>query len=55
MRFIRVFVNSEGVAIQRMKKVGMLLDKYLDEISPDHHQGFKVSWSCKEFGKQQQP
>lgn len=41
VRLIRVFVNSNGVAIQRLKKVGMLIDKYLSEISPDHH--LKVS------------
>lgn len=35
IRLIRIFVNGEMVSIQRMKKVGKLIDKYLSEISPD--------------------
>ena len=44
MRLVRVFVASEEEAhapSERMRKVGRLVDKYLDEISQD--QGLKVS------------
>ncbi|XP_010940321.1 BTB/POZ domain-containing protein At3g19850 [Elaeis guineensis] len=43
LRLVRVFVSEgEGVMpLQRMKKVGRLVDKYLGEISPD--QSLKVS------------
>ena len=43
LRLLRVFVSLDegGVALQRMKKVGRLMDKYLREISPD--QSLKVS------------
>lgn len=42
MRLVKVFVSEEGeVSLQRMKKVGRLVDKYLREISPD--QSLKVS------------
>ncbi|XP_073012619.1 BTB/POZ domain-containing protein At3g19850-like [Typha latifolia] len=36
LRLVRVFVSSYkgGIASQRMKKVGKLIDKYLGEISP---------------------
>lgn len=45
-RLIRVFVNGEGGReIQRVKKVGRLVDKYLGEIAPD--QRLKV---CKFLG-----
>ncbi|KAK2635766.1 hypothetical protein Ddye_030558 [Dipteronia dyeriana] len=39
LRLIRIFVNSSDNHhhIQRMKKVGRLIDKYLSEISPDHN------------------
>ncbi|OMO60705.1 hypothetical protein CCACVL1_23928 [Corchorus capsularis] len=37
IRLIRVFVKSEGVSLQRMKKLGRLIDKYLREISPDQN------------------
>lgn len=37
LRLIKVFVNSDEMSIQRMKKVGRLIDKYLDEISPDRN------------------
>ncbi|KAK8934220.1 BTB/POZ domain-containing protein [Platanthera zijinensis] len=38
MRLVRVFVSEEDgeISLQRMKKVGKLVDKYLREISPDH-------------------
>ncbi|XP_078448522.1 BTB/POZ domain-containing protein At3g19850-like [Wolffia australiana] len=36
VRLLRVFVSSGDVALQKMKKVGRLMDKYLREISPDH-------------------
>ncbi|CAD5187429.1 unnamed protein product [Musa acuminata subsp. malaccensis] len=37
LRLVRTFISTEedGVAMQRMKKVGRLIDKYLGEISPD--------------------
>ncbi|KAK6921443.1 NPH3 domain [Dillenia turbinata] len=41
IRLIRVFVNDDGVCVQKMKKVGKLIDKYLGEISPD--QNLKIS------------
>ncbi|PWZ07398.1 BTB/POZ domain-containing protein [Zea mays] len=44
MRLVRVFVSSEEEAdalSERMRKVGRLVDKYLDEIS--QNQGLKVS------------
>lgn len=41
IRLTKVFVNSDGVSIQKLKKVGKLVDKYLGEISPD--QNLKLS------------
>ena len=41
IRLIRVFVKDAGVSLQKMKKVGRLIDKYLREISPD--QNLKIS------------
>ncbi|GKV39266.1 hypothetical protein SLEP1_g47069 [Rubroshorea leprosula] len=37
LRLIRVFVNVDGVSLQRMKRLGILIDKYLGEISPDQN------------------
>ncbi|KAH1122252.1 hypothetical protein J1N35_005412 [Gossypium stocksii] len=37
IRLITVFVNSEGVKSEKMKKLGRLIDKYLREISPDQN------------------
>lgn len=37
LRLIRVFVNLDGVSLQKMKKLGILIDKYLGEISPDQN------------------
>ncbi|XP_022726281.1 BTB/POZ domain-containing protein At3g19850-like [Durio zibethinus] len=37
IRLIRVFVRGEGVSLQKMKKLGRLIDKYLREISPDQN------------------
>ncbi|GAB2215256.1 hypothetical protein Drorol1_Dr00019637 [Drosera rotundifolia] len=34
-RLVRVFVGSEGVSVERLRKVGWLMDQYLGEISPD--------------------
>ncbi|KAG6478471.1 BTB/POZ domain-containing protein At3g19850-like [Zingiber officinale] len=43
LRLVRTFVNSEegGSSLQRMKKLGRLIDKYIVEISPD--QNLKIS------------
>ncbi|KAF3432564.1 hypothetical protein FNV43_RR27304 [Rhamnella rubrinervis] len=42
IRLINVFANSDdGVSVQKLKKVGRLVDKYLGEISPD--QNLKIS------------
>ncbi|GMN47996.1 hypothetical protein TIFTF001_017166 [Ficus carica] len=41
IRLVRVFVNCDGVSVQKLKKVGRLIDKYLGEISPD--QNLKIS------------
>lgn len=41
IRLIRVFVQCGGVSLQRLNKVGWLVDQYLAEISPD--QNLKVS------------
>lgn len=44
VRLVRIFVGAEesnASSLQRMKKVGRLIDKYLGEISPD--QSLKVS------------
>ncbi|KAK6931846.1 NPH3 domain [Dillenia turbinata] len=41
IKLIKVFVNDDGVCVQKMKKVGKLIDKYLGEISPD--QNLKIS------------
>ncbi|XP_008813734.2 BTB/POZ domain-containing protein At3g19850-like [Phoenix dactylifera] len=43
LRLVRVFVSEGegGMSLQRMKKVGRLVDKYLGEISPD--QSLKMS------------
>lgn len=42
LRLLRVFATGEdGMCLQRMKKVGRLMDKYMGEISPDP--GLKVS------------
>ncbi|KAB2097273.1 hypothetical protein ERO13_A01G146200v2 [Gossypium hirsutum] len=37
IRLITVFVNSEGVNSEKMKKLGRLIDNYLREISPDQN------------------
>lgn len=37
VRLTRVFVQCEGISIQRLQKVGWLIDQYLAEISPDHN------------------
>ncbi|KAJ8759626.1 hypothetical protein K2173_009273 [Erythroxylum novogranatense] len=37
LRLMRMFVDSEEVSEQRMKKVGRLIDKYLGEIAPDQN------------------
>lgn len=39
-RLVRLFVHvngSDGVSLQKLKRVGRLIDKYLREISPDHN------------------
>lgn len=41
IRLIKVFVEINGVDLEKMKKVGGLIDKYLIEISPD--QKLKIS------------
>ncbi|KAI3951831.1 hypothetical protein MKW92_031488 [Papaver armeniacum] len=41
LRLIRVFVIDDEVTIQKMKRVGKLIDKYMGEISPD--QNLKVA------------
>lgn len=41
VRLIRLFVNGNGSTVQRMKRVGRLVDKYLREIAPD--QNLKMS------------
>ncbi|OVA12119.1 NPH3 domain [Macleaya cordata] len=41
LRLVRVFVIDDGVTVQKMKKVGRLIDMYMGEISPD--QNLKVS------------
>lgn len=42
LRLVRAFVSEEdGMSLQKMKKVGRLIDKYMREISPD--QSLKVS------------
>ncbi|GAB2275225.1 hypothetical protein Dimus_009986 [Dionaea muscipula] len=35
VRLMKVFVGSDGLSVQRMRKVGWLIDQYLGEISPD--------------------
>ncbi|KAK9691374.1 hypothetical protein RND81_09G193100 [Saponaria officinalis] len=37
VRLIRVFVQCENVSLERLQKVGVLVDQYLAEISPDHN------------------
>ncbi|XP_038718833.1 BTB/POZ domain-containing protein At3g19850 isoform X2 [Tripterygium wilfordii] len=37
LRLIKVFVHSERVSAQKIKKVGALVDMYLREIAPDHN------------------
>ncbi|XVF43538.1 hypothetical protein PTKIN_Ptkin02bG0047600 [Pterospermum kingtungense] len=37
IRLIGLFVKGEGVSLQKMKKLGRLIDKYLREISPDQN------------------
>ncbi|KAI3982917.1 hypothetical protein MKX01_010400 [Papaver californicum] len=37
LRLVRVFVIDDEVTIQKMKRVGKLIDKYMGEISPDQH------------------
>ncbi|KAL9229917.1 hypothetical protein vseg_005331 [Gypsophila vaccaria] len=37
VRLIRVFVQCEGVSLDRLHKVGRIIDQYLAEISPDHN------------------
>ncbi|XP_020215215.1 BTB/POZ domain-containing protein At1g50280 [Cajanus cajan] len=44
IRLVRLFVDingSDGVSLEKLKKVGRLVDKYLREISPD--QNLKIS------------
>ncbi|EXC33081.1 BTB/POZ domain-containing protein [Morus notabilis] len=41
IRLVRVFVSCDGVSVQKLKKVGRLIDEYLCEISPD--QNLKIS------------
>ncbi|XP_010250318.1 PREDICTED: BTB/POZ domain-containing protein At3g19850-like [Nelumbo nucifera] len=41
LRLVRVFVNDDGLTVQKMKKVVRLIDKYMREISPD--QNLKIS------------
>lgn len=41
IRLIEVFVDINGSDVQKLKKVGRLIDKYLTEISPD--QNLKIS------------
>ncbi|KAL2557768.1 BTB/POZ domain-containing protein [Forsythia ovata] len=41
VRLIRLFVHDNKVNLEKMKKVGRLMDKYLGEIGPDQH--LKVS------------
>jgi hypothetical protein len=44
IRLVRQFVDtngSDGMSLQKMKRVGRLIDKYLREISPD--QNLKIS------------
>ncbi|KAE9620295.1 hypothetical protein Lal_00019127 [Lupinus albus] len=40
IRLVRLFVNMsgfDGLSLQKVKRVGRLVDKYLREISPDHN------------------
>jgi hypothetical protein len=37
IRLMRIFVNSDFLSSQKLKKVGRLIDKYLCEISPDQN------------------
>ncbi|XP_061976761.1 BTB/POZ domain-containing protein At3g19850-like isoform X1 [Populus nigra] len=37
IRLVRIFVNSDFLSSQKLKKVGRLIDKYLCEISPDQN------------------
>ncbi|CAI9774698.1 unnamed protein product [Fraxinus pennsylvanica] len=37
VRLIRLFVHADKVTLEKMKKVGKLMDKYLGEIGPDQH------------------
>ena len=44
IRLVRLFVDingSDGLSLQKVKRVGRLIDKYLREISPD--QNLKIS------------
>ncbi|KAJ4974204.1 hypothetical protein NE237_007378 [Protea cynaroides] len=41
LRLVRVFVSDDRMTVQRMKKVGRLIDKYMREIS--HDQNLKIS------------
>ncbi|MCL7036108.1 hypothetical protein MKW94_000828 [Papaver nudicaule] len=41
LRLIRVFVMNDEITIQKLKRVGRLIDKYMGEISPD--QNLKVA------------
>ncbi|KAJ4949748.1 hypothetical protein NE237_014255 [Protea cynaroides] len=41
LRLVRVFVGDDRMTVQRMKKVGRLIDKYMREIS--HDQNLKIS------------
>ncbi|KAL2541352.1 BTB/POZ domain-containing protein [Abeliophyllum distichum] len=41
VRLIKLFVHDNRVTLEKMKKVGRLMDKYLGEIGPDQH--LKVS------------
>ena len=37
IRLMRVYVLCESVSLERLKKVGWLIDQYLAEISPDQN------------------
>ncbi|KAJ1440374.1 SKP1/BTB/POZ domain superfamily [Sesbania bispinosa] len=41
IRLVKLFVDINGSDVQKLKKVGRLIDKYLTEISPD--QNLKIS------------
>ncbi|XAR64002.1 hypothetical protein NMG60_11024183 [Bertholletia excelsa] len=37
VRLVRLFVHDNKVSVDKMKKVGRLIDNYLGEIAPDHN------------------